>query len=38
MPREFSKIFASPEVLEGKVKPDFKSDVWSLGCVILFYD
>jgi serine/threonine protein kinase len=34
--REFSKLFAAPEILEGKEKADYKSDVWSLGCVLYF--
>jgi serine/threonine protein kinase len=35
MVRELSINFASPEIL-GKQEPDFKSDVWSLGCVLYF--
>ncbi len=36
--REWSAMFAALEVNDknSKVKPDFKSDVWSLGCVLYF--
>jgi serine/threonine protein kinase len=30
-----SVFFASPEILF-KEEPDFKSDIWSLGCVLYF--
>jgi serine/threonine protein kinase len=33
--RELSESFASPEILFEE-EPDFKIDVWSLGCVLYF--
>lgn len=33
--RELSPCFTAPEYLEEEI-PDFKSDVWSLGCVLYF--
>ncbi len=34
--RKYSKLFAAPEVLDENLKSDYKSDVWSLGCVLYF--
>ncbi len=34
--RQLTKTFAAPEVLDENLKPDYKSDVWSLGCVLYF--
>jgi serine/threonine protein kinase len=33
--REITDRFASPEIFNLE-EPDFKSDVWSLGCVLYF--
>jgi serine/threonine protein kinase len=35
MDGELSANFSSPEILN-KEEPDFKSDVWSLGCILYF--